>query len=718
MSVASLDHLAPLVAERISAPLARLRRRCRLYLALGGLLRLAVAMVLACSAQFLLDRTLRLTVDQRAVFNVLITLVWLWVIYRGLLSPLLAPLSDRFLATAVDRAHPHLHDQIASAVQFTSEPRARGNGSSPQLIEAVVKDACRAAPDVSFLRVLNHRLARRRIAALGCLATLVAGVWIIESELMATWFRRNWLVQEVPWPQQTYIVPVGFDADGRRRVPRGDELEIAAEISGTPPRSATLSWYTQSGRRGREKMTLVGRKRFETSLGVLTEDLRFRIAGGDELTREYRVEAVERPRVLRTVTRVTPPEYIGAEPTVLEQQTALEVLEGSRLEIEARLNKPVAEAVFAGAAGPVADCELLAPDRLRVRWDEPASGTYVFQLRDADGLEDQRPVRFTVRVVADAPPAVRMHLVGVGEVITPVAELSIELTLADQYGLGSAALIAQRGEDPPITMPAPGFRAREREFQAILGLAVESLRVAAGQKLRLSAEAADLDPRGPNVGRAEPVTLAVVSREEFLSEMARRELELRREFEQLISAQRGLKDGLERLLAELPPGGAPPVVPAQRLGAFARRQETHAGRALAIARRFVQILEQMYTSKAAGVEDEKRILERVAAPLERLGRQRMPAASERLSELRRDATPEAVQTALADQGDILREMRTVLANMLEWEGYRDAVALLREVLSQQEDVHAATLRALEAELEAILGGPPASAPRNQEPDEP
>lgn len=712
-----LRHLAPLVAEHISAPLARLRRRCRLYLTLGGLVRLIAAMVLASGAQLLLDRTLRLTVDQRAVLNVLITLLWLWVIYRDLLLPLLVPLPDRLLAGAVDRAHPHLHDQIASAVQFTTEPSRRGNGCSPQLIEAVVIEACRVAPGVSFLRVLNHRLARQRVVALGGLAALIAGFWVFERELMVTWFCRNWLVQEIPWPQQTYLRPIGFDAEGRRRVPLGDELEIAAEIIGTPPRSATLSWQSASGRRGREKMTLVGRKRFEASLGVLTEDLRFRIAGGDELTREYLVEAVERPRVLRTVTRITPPEYIGADPSVVEQQTALEVLAGSRLDIEAYLNKPVAYGAVVGAGGPVAVCELPGAERLRVLWEEPASGTYSLQLRDADGLEDLRPLRFAIKVVDDAPPVVRIHLLGAGEVITPLAELVIELAFADPYGLGSAVLSVQRGEDPPLSLAVPGLRVRDREFQTTMGLAVETLRVSVGQKLRLWAEAADLDPRGPNVGRTEPVMLSVVSREEFLSELARRELELRREFEQLISAQRGLKDGLERLVPDLPADTPPPVL-TQRLGVFARRQETHAGRALGIARGFVQILEQMYTNKAAGVEDEKRILDRVAAPLDRLGRQRMPAASERLSGLRRGAGPEAVQTTLADQDDILREMRSILANMLEWEGYRDVLALLREVLSQQESVHAATLRALQEELEAILGGPPASAPQNPQPQEP
>ena len=45
----------------------------------------------------------------------------------------------------------------------------------------------------------------------------------------------------------------------------------------------------------------------------------------------------------------------------------------------------------------------------------------------------------------------------------------------------------------------------------------------------------------------------------------------------------------------------------------------------------------------------------------------------------------------------------VLAAMLKREGYREAVALLQEVIDQQTEVRTATLEALQRELEAILG---------------
>ncbi len=702
MSVLPVDSLDARLAARIFSPLARLRRRYRLHLALDGLVRFYLALMSLSLAQLLLEWGLKLTVDQRAALSAIITFAWLWVLCRYLLAPLLRPLPDVGLALAVDRAHPKLQDQIATAVQFATGQVGGPDANSPQLVRAVMADACEAAPRVSFMDVLNRRKARQRCAELGGMLLVSAFVFVVMPDLAGTWFRRNWLLQEVPWPQQTYITPIGFE-QGRRRMPRGDELEMAAINEGRVPKSATLRWRTASGEQGREPMTLVGVNRWEVSLGPLTEDVFFRIVGGDERTREYVVIAVDRPRVIGTTVRITPPPYTGLEPIILEQQTVLEVLQGSTLEIEAQLNQPIESASFVGAEGEAAACDRLAPDRLRVEWNEPVSGSYSFALVDRDGWTNRQPVRYTLKVVPDLPPNAQLELPDVGESVTPTAELPIVLLFDDTYGLSGVALYVQRQDDPPFDVPLEGFAPGRREFAVETTLAVVSVGVVPGDRLRIWAEARDQDPRGPNIGRAEPVALRVVTPTDFLAELNGRELELRREFERLISAQRGLSDALERLLPELPDAGATPPGPAQRLAGLARRQEAHARSSLTIRRRFEQILGGMRINKVARAGDERRIGQRIVVPLERLGAEAMLAASTVIAELRREVRRVHVEALPDRQAEILRQMHAILADMLEWEGYRAAVALLQEIITEQADVRAATIEALERQLEEILG---------------
>jgi len=66
------------------------------------------------------------------------------------------------------------------------------------------------------------------------------------------------------------------------------------------------------------------------------------------------------------------------------------------------------------------------------------------------------------------------------------------------------------------------------------------------------------------------------------------------------------------------------------------------------------------------------------------------------------ATRGTHHTIRATQEEILRRMQTILANMLKREGYREAVALLQEVIEEQGEVRSATLELLRRQLETIL----------------
>ncbi|MBU0640914.1 MAG: hypothetical protein KKB50_18775 [Planctomycetes bacterium] len=703
MSTRSADNLDARLSERVFAPLASLRRRWRCYLALEGAFHVCIALVAAGLGQLLLDRWLRLSADQRAALNVALTVFWLWVLRRSLLTRLSYTLDDRTLAATVDRACPQLHDCLATAVQFAGGRVGAADSHSPQLIRAVLADACDTVAEVPFLEVLDHRRAARRACLLSGWLLVIVLAFVLLPGLMGTWFKRNWLLRDVPWPQRTYIHPVGFDEQRRRRVPLGDELEIVARVEGVVPTVVQLEWSTPAGHYAAESMTQVGRTSLHVALGRLREQVRFRIVGGDERTNEYIVVVVERPRVLRTNVRVWPPEYTGLEPYSVEQQTVLEVLAGGRVELDAWLNKPVRQARFLTAAGDeAAACGSVAADHVRVSWPEPVSGVFHFGLLDDDGWGNDHPVQFTLKVAADRPPAVRLDAAGVGELVTVLAELPLVCQLTDTYGLGSGGLMVQPRDETPRLIELPGFVAGRREFQTSASFSPSSAGLAAGDRLRLWVEAADQDPRGPNVGRSVALELEVVSRDDFLTDMARRELELRREFERLISAQRALQEATQTLLSSLAEDAGPEQAVARRLAGLARRQNAQAGRCLGMSREFEQILAEMTTNRVAVQADERRIRNLIVLPLDTLGQELMPAAATTLTELRVDASRARRESWSQQQATIIRALRAILANMLEWEGYRETIALLREIVTEQHDVRAATLEALERRLKALL----------------
>jgi hypothetical protein len=86
--------------------------------------------------------------------------------------------------------------------------------------------------------------------------------------------------------------------------------------------------------------------------------------------------------------------------------------------------------------------------------------------------------------------------------------------------------------------------------------------------------------------------------------------------------------------------------------------------------------------------------EQIAQPLHRIGNQRMPQLAAQLKLVEENLPARAVQPelakAIATADQILVEMKEVLDRMLELETYNEVVALLRGIISDQEEINRRT----------------------------
>lgn len=690
-------------ATRVFAPLARLRTRMRLYMLADGAVRLQIALMTIGLGQLLLDWWLKLAVEERAVVNVGISLAWAWVLVRYVIRPLTMPLTDEYLARLVDRSLPRLRDGFATAVQFATGRVAGDAAHGPALIQGALADLAPLTARVPVLAVLNHRRAGQRVAELVALLSITMLAFAAAPQ-MGVWFQRNWLLRDVPWPQQTFIRPLGFDEAGRMRAALGDDLQITAENHGRVPREVKLRWRTAAGETGESPMTLiVGARRWRVSLGRLNQDMFFTIIGGDERTIEYTVIGVERPAVVDTRVRIIPPAYTELDAIETQGQLALDLLQGSRVEIEAKLNKAVAEADLRDDAGPVGDGTKPTPDAVHIAWDTPHSGSFVFRLIDRDGFEALRPTRLLLRVQEDDQPIVRLSLPALRDAITPRATVPLQLHCEDVYGLAQVRLYVQRNEDPPHLIEPATFKPGRLTFDSRELYDVSRLDVSPGQTVRVWAIARDRNPVREAPARSEEYRLRVVTREELLAEIAARELEFRREFENLLAAQRGIRERIESLLPELPSSAPPPPAIAQQFAGLGRRQESHARRTQTVAEGYQALLAEMRANKVAEPRDERRIADRIIEPLTSLSQEIMPAAAEAIAAQRTAANRAAAAQLPVQQTAILTRMRRVLNEMREWEGFREAITLTEQLIEAQREVHDETVEQLGADLDAILG---------------
>lgn len=714
--------------QSIMTRLRGLGRRLRWYVAVDGMAWVSAAVLLAVLITLAIDSSFWLAQDMRAVQLLSLLIVIGAIAWYFMLRPLRVPLEASQLAMLVERRFPELRSRLVSAVEFATVPVSTDAAPrSPVMMDLIVRQATRQAADLPFRQALAaDRIRRRGAVSLACLAALTllgAGA----SGTMSLWFQRNVLLREVQWPQRNRLLVEGL-TDNRMLVARGDDVTLTALVpSGySPPRQVFIDFRAE-GVNGRAQMPALGitatdpdnaaaaRPRFTHTFERIDRTLKCRVSGGDARGEWFTIEVVERPQVTGVVISVDPPAYTRMEKYSLRAGTVAEALKGSGVEFAVRINKPVVDAILVreDPDGPV---ELgparVSPDGELIAADAPQrSSTYHFRLTDDRGFSNitdrQSPVRISVRLLEDKPPRIKMSVRGAGDMITPEAILPVELEYVDDFGLASAMMTSRmiRGDEPPAEPkeePVEGFEPNSRNFTATLPWPVATHGFKEGDRLILQADAADFDDiAGPNHGQSPPLNLRVVTREELLAELNRREQEYRQDFERLIRQQEELYGDL----LSLETGGGKQTFPQ-----LARRQRDQSGRVNTLRLQFEQILSEYRINQLSSPGVEARLGDGIVNPLGSVARSAMPACADAIDRLSRQTSPEGYLEARANQERVLDQMNAILRNMVKWEGFQETVALLREILKMQGRLTEETEARIEAEIFGTSPDAPSSKP--------
>ena len=683
-NVAALD-------RGLTERLRSLAGRVRGYVLLEGVAWVVWFVILAVSAQSLIDygtRGLRWSIRAAMLAIVLGgTVAMLW---RRVAGPLRLRVAIGDAASLVERRFPELASTLVSAVRFSTGSVRSVAANSPALMASVVRSAAHRVGSLDFGLVLDAQRARRSAAALVGAVVLSTLLILVAPEALRVALARNVLLEEVPWPRKTRLVvdlPLGELVGAR-----GDDLIIQAQAEGVQPREVEVFFTTASGEDGRETLSTVGSEgayRYRYAFKAAQEDFVFHLEGGDAVTDEFRARLLDRPRVEESQVAILPPAYAGIAPSTLgNSERSAQVLPGSEVRFSIRTNKAIAKAdLMAGTK--VLAASTIDGDRVTAVITPLESQTVHFALVDQFSLEDRQPARFALRVIKDEAPRVRLKLPGVGEMITPEAVLPIELEFADTYGLATAKLEFQvtRDDTRDGSIVVEGFTPGATSFATTLTWAASGESLTPGDRLILKAGAADFDDvSGPNAAQSPEVSMRVVTREELMADLARREQEFRMDFERLIDAQEQLR---RRLLTLIGLSGESTAELSGDATNLERRQRSISGSVNVVRQQVEQVLTEMRINQLATQAAEERLGLGVAEPLGRLVKRDFPSAADGIRQWSVDPVGESAQVD-PPQVALLAQMRAILANMLQWEGYQEAVTMLRDILRLQQELRTET----------------------------
>jgi hypothetical protein len=729
----TLDQTTPpdleTLQQRLVDRFAQFRRRVRAHLLTEGAARVAALALGLALLSFVVDRVFRLGLGSRVVFLVAGLGVVAWQAWRHIVRPLRLPLAPVDLAAAIDQRGGTVSGaggaggngcapiaaRVAAVLQLPDLLRGERPPSGPMVRRAVERSYA------SLEKFdLDARLDRRRrqiatLALAGC-ALLPLVLAVLFPSTAALWAKR-WLGgSSQAWPQRTYLTVAGLE-DGRILVPRGEPhvLRVGVADGSVDPETVALTMRVGRGRKSEASMTRFGPGDFRHDLPPLQSEATVELSGGDDESGPFRIETVDRPRVVELSLAPRHPAQASSEVRKFAGLDAeMAFLPKTELSLTLTANVPIAEIRLKSSAAVPGPAQLRrgAGDRtFTLSWTHEQAVQLSFELVGRVGGLASVPTPVSVGLKVDQPPRVTIQFTGVRQRITPQARVPLNVQSRDDYGLARVDLSTRIDLPPdsaagvapttvPTTAPAPRDEsigllgpvdpATELEAQRKHDFDVNAKKLPIGATLSFTGRATDASYAGAQTGESRTVTFRVVAPEELFREILLRQQAERARFRKAISES-------EKIRAELV-GLAIPEAAAQ-LARQHRVVQREVGR---IATVLSESVTEMRLNALGGPEAWDLMDNGIVKPLRALNDASMTEQRGALDALARVVSAEKVAEAATRQDEIVSTMNEILKQMSQWDSFVDVLNQLNEIIKLQDKVKNDTEKLREEEAEGVF----------------
>jgi hypothetical protein len=342
-------------------------------------------------------------------------------------------------------------------------------------------------------------------------------------------------------------------------------------------------------------------------------------------------------------------------------------------------------------------------------------------LEDTDEILTSEPARLLVNGVLDTPPLVETKLRGIGTSITRKASIPILGRISDDYGISGLNFEYQVNDEewktieleaPPVEseggIPIREFVLKRNDDEEYERFKVIDQDLSLGQRLTVSVVATDGDNlNGPHQTRGERYIFKIVSNEELLSVLYQRELNLRRQFEQILTEakqtqtdlilHRSKADERKRALAaggelddkaraKIAEDSAAIVACAERSLHQVRK---NANETASIELGFRDIREELVNNGLHTPQTLERLDDRIVKPLHAIGTDDYPAVDQaiglfRLSNERKQDPIPTIDASAEAISVLINHMDRVLIEMRKLETFQEALEQLKAIIGHQE----------------------------------
>jgi len=228
------------------------------------------------------------------------------------------------------------------------------------------------------------------------------------------------------------------------------------------------------------------------------------------------------PQIGPAVLRITPPEYTGQKAREIPYRfTAVQALEGSRIDLQLGSNRPLGEGkiLFESGSGAPSVFPLLPaaegpPDAAHATFIAGASGRLTFSLVDVAGNAATETPSASLTVTRDLPPAIAITVPEKDAMVVEGLVIPVTVDATDDYGLRSVRLhIGINDQFLPLD-PVAFDKPDTRRHRTTHPLDLAKLGVRAGDKITIFAEAVDIRPEA-QITRTSTRRMEVITEDQY-----------------------------------------------------------------------------------------------------------------------------------------------------------------------------------------------------------
>jgi len=467
------------------------KRRTRLLLMRGGLFAAAVLLALFLVIA-LLDRV---TFMPDALRKTLSYGAWLAAIIATLVQTgrlLLQHRDTAATARLMEKADPALRERLLAAIELSNDHQ--GNDSAEFRGHLQDQVATQLA-GFNAETILPTRLLTRSMQIVAGVVVLIILLSFFSGLHLPGFIARAALPFANIGRPSSVKIRVLSPEKARTLAPFSSQTHLAIQIEGPTPQRVIVEQQSEDSAPTRQEMTRVGGDRFESTLYVEQQSVRYRILAADAITSWLTLDARPRPRAIEFIKVITPPAYskLPAQ-TLTEDHGDLSALEGSTLQVRFKGNQELESA----------DAQLLPGKTPLAISAEKETQTHKLELT-LDGKADSwklnltaKETRFTndetspwrIDVIKDLPPGVTLVAPLTDEQIRADQVIQASGTANDDIGLAKVELsFAVNGTDWK-QQEIPGASGLEAAVQTSLDL--NKITLNAGDALLLKLAATDV----------------------------------------------------------------------------------------------------------------------------------------------------------------------------------------------------------------------------------